>query len=259
MLDLRLTGLFYTQASMGEALTALTRAFGDLREPRVLALGLAPPIAAFAVWAVLAWALADDWARWVTESIATTSWLTWLRDLGLSSVLVWGSGIAAFALLLPVMLITALIVTEIVAMPLIVPFVGRRHYPQLALRKGGTVAGSVANAVKAIAVFAALWLVSLPFWFTGIGALLLPPLISAGFNQRMFRYDALSEHASADEYKAVVSAAGGRLFLLGLMLALMYAIPLVNLAVPVLSGLAFTHLGLAELARLRQGRGVMES
>jgi hypothetical protein len=243
---------------MGEALTALTRALGDLREPRVLALGLAPPIAAFAVWAVLAWALADDWARLVADWIATTPWLTWLRDLGLSALLIWGSGIAALALLLPVMLITALIVTEIVAMPLIVPLVGGRHYPHLAMRKGGTVAGSIGNAVKAVSLFAALWLVSLPLWFTGIGALLLPPLISAGFNQRMFRYDALSEHASPEEYKTVIAAAGGRLFLLGLMLALMYAIPLVNLAVPVLSGLAFTHLCLAELARLRQlgaGRG----
>lgn len=244
---------------MGEALTALTRAFGDLREPRVLALGLLPPVAALAVWAVLAWTLADDWARLVADWIAGTSWLTWLRDLGLSSLLIWGSGIAALALLLPIMLITALIVTEIAAMPLIVPLVGRRHFPQLALRKGGTVAGSIANAVKAIAVFAALWLVSLPLWFTGIGALLLPPLISAGFNQRMFRYDALSEHASADEYKAVISAAGGKLFLLGLMLALMYAIPIVNLAVPVLSGLAFTHLCLAELERLRRDRVIRES
>jgi CysZ protein len=243
---------------MGEALTALTRALGDLREPRVLALGLAPPIAAFAVWAVLAWALADDWARLVADWIATTPWLTWLRDLGLSALLIWGSGIAALALLLPVMLITALIVTEIVAMPLIVPLVGGRHYPHLAMLKGGTVAGSIGNAVKAVSLFAALWLVSLPLWFTGIGALLLPPLISAGFNQRMFRYDALSEHASAEEYQAVIAGAGGRLFFLGLLLALMYAIPLVNLAVPVLSGLAFTHLCLAELTRLRQlgaGRG----
>jgi hypothetical protein len=237
---------------MGAVLTALSRAMGDLRETRVLVLGLVPPLAAIAVWAVLAWALADDWARLVADWIATTSWLTWLRDLGLASVLVWGSGIAALALLLPLMLVTAVIVTEIVAMPLIVPLVGNRHYPQLAQRKGGTVAGSVGNAVAAVTRFAVLWLVTLPLWFTGIGALVLPPLISASFNQRMFRYDALAEHASPAEYAAVVRAGGGRLFLLGLALALMYAIPIVNLAVPVLSGLAFTHLCLAELARIRQ-------
>ena len=39
---------------------------------------------------------------------------------------------------------------------------------------------------------------------------------------------------------------------LGLLLALLYYVPLLNLLVPVLSGLAFAHFGLAELARLRQ-------
>jgi CysZ protein len=237
---------------MGAVLEALTRALGDLREPRVLALGLVPPLAAIAVWAGLAWALADDWSRLVAGWIATTPWLTWLSDWGLSSVLVWASGIAALALLLPVMLITVVVVTEIVAMPLIVPLVGKRYHPQLVQRKGGTVAGSLWNAVVAVTLFAVLWIVTLPLWFTGIGALVLPPLISAWFNQRMFRYDALAEHASPAEYEAIVRGAGGRLFLLGLALALMYAIPVVNLAVPVLSGLAFTHLCLAELARVRQ-------
>lgn len=238
---------------MGAALSALTRALGDLREPRVLALGLVPPLAAIAVWIALAWALADDWARMIANWIATTPWLTWVGDFGMSSVFIWGSGIAAIALLLPVMLITALLVTEVVAMPVIVPLVARRRYPGLEERKGGTLAGSLWNAFAAIALFAVLWLLSLPLWFTGICALVLPPLISAHFNQRMFRYDALAEHATAAERDAVIRGARGRLFLLGLMLALMYAVPIVNLAVPVLSGLAFTHLCLAELARLRGG------
>jgi hypothetical protein len=199
-----------------------------------------------------AWMLADHWARWVTDWIATTTWLTWVRDLGLSSVLIWGSGIAAVALLLPVMLIAALVVAELFAMPVIVPFVAGRYYPGLARREGGTVAGSAWNACVAVALFAALWLVTLPLWFTGIGALVLPPLISAWFNQRMFRYDALAEHAGADEYRRIVRAARGELFLLGLLLALLLYVPFVNLAVPVLSALAFTHFGLGQLARLRE-------
>ena len=238
---------------MQAALFALGRAVYDLREPRVLALGLLPPLAALAVWIALAWLLADDWARMVANWIATTPWLAWVRDFGLSSVFVWGSGIAAFALLLPIMLVTAVLVMELVAMPVIVPLVARRSYPQLEQRKGGTFAGSVWNAFVAVAVFAALWLMSLPLWFTGIGALVLPPLISAHFNQRMFRYDALAEHATSAERDAVVRGARWRLFTLGLLLAMLYAIPIVNLAVPVLSGLAFTHLCLAELERLRGG------
>jgi len=238
---------------MHAALTAFTRALNDLSEPRILALGLLPPLAALAVWGVLAWALSDDWARWVADWIATTSWLTWINDLGLSFLFIWGSGIAAFALLLPIMLITAVLVTELIAMPIIVPLVGRRHYPYLEQRRGGTVAGSLANAIASVAIFAGLWLVTLPLWLTGIGALLLPPLLSAGFNQRMFRYDALAEHASRAEFETIVRGARGRLFALGLLLAVLYAVPVVNLAVPVLSALAFTHLCLGELARLRQG------
>ncbi|HEX9687003.1 MAG TPA: EI24 domain-containing protein [Burkholderiales bacterium] len=239
---------------MHPVFAALIAALRDLREPRVLALALVPPLVAVAVWLALVWTFADDWARWVAESIATTPWLAWLSDWGLGSVFVWASGIAAFALLIPVMLVTAVLVTDLLAMPVIVPWVGGRHFPRLERRRGGTVAGSAWNAVSTIVVFAALWLVSLPLWLTGIGALVAPALISALFNERMFRYDALAEHAGAEEYHAVVRRAGGRLYALGLVLAALYTVPIVNLAVPMLSGLAFTHLCLAELARLRQGR-----
>ena len=237
---------------MHPVIAALAAAARDLREPRVLALALVPPLAAIAVWLALAWAFADDWARWTAEAIATTPWLTWLNDWGLAAVLIWASGIAAFALLVPLMLVVAVLVTEILAMPVIVPLVGARDYPRLERRRGGTLAGSAWNAVISIVLFAVLWLLSLPLWLTGIGALLLPALISALFNQRMFRYDALAEHASAGEYRAVVQAAGGRLYGLGLALAALYYVPLVNLLAPILSALAFTHLCLGELQSLRQ-------
>ena len=62
----------------------------------------------------------------------------------------------------------------------------------------------------------------------------------------------MAEHASPEEYRALLTAAGGRLYLLGLALALLLYVPVVNLIAPVLSGLAFTHFCLDELARLRQ-------
>jgi CysZ protein len=237
---------------MNTVLGALGAALRDLREGRVLALALLPPIVAIALGAVLAWAFADDWARLVADWIAGASWLAWVREWGLGSLFIWASGIAAVAALLPVLLITALVVTGIIAMPVIVPLVAGRYYPRLERRKGGTVAGSAWHAIATIVIFTVLWLATLPLWLTGVGALLLPPLLSAYFNQRMFRYDALAEHASAAEYEAVARGARGRLFLLGLLLALLYAVPVFNLVVPILSALAFTHLCLGELARLRR-------
>jgi len=43
----------------------------------------------------------------------------------------------------------------------------------------------------------------------------------------------------------------GDLFLLGILLSLLLYVPLVNLLVPVLGGLAFTHFCLARLAGTR--------
>jgi uncharacterized protein involved in cysteine biosynthesis len=240
---------------MQTVLDSLGRALHDLRARRVLAVLMIPPLAALLVWVALAWTFADNWARWVADWIATSTWLTWVASFGLTSVFIWATGIAALAVLLPVVLITAVVVAEVVAMPMVVPWVAARRFPGLAERKGGTVAGSVLNAATAIVVFVALWMMTLPLWFTGVGAVVLPPVLSAFLNQRLFRYDALAEHATAEEYRRVLARARGRLFLLGLLLAFLYYIPVVNLAVPVLSALAFTHFCLDELAALRAVTG----
>ncbi|MBI2223653.1 MAG: EI24 domain-containing protein, partial [Betaproteobacteria bacterium] len=155
-------------------------------------------------------------------------------------------------LLAPLILITALLIAAVIEMPLIVSFIASRDYPALEKRRGGTVAGSVANATIAVLVFAGLWVVTLPLWFTGLLAPVLPVVLSAYLNQRLFRYDALSDHASTEEYRAILESNRGRMYVLGALLALLYYVPLLNLMVPVLSGLAFAHFGLARLAELRE-------
>jgi uncharacterized protein involved in cysteine biosynthesis len=114
------------------------------------------------------------------------------------------------------------------------------------------LAGSLANAVVAIAVFVPLWILALPLAFlppVGIAATLL---LNAWLNQRLFRYDALAEHASAAERARVIVSARGRFFGLGLALAPLSFVPFVNLIAPIFAGLAFTCLALDELAALRQ-------
>jgi uncharacterized protein involved in cysteine biosynthesis len=78
-------------------------------------------------------------------------------------------------------------------------------------------------------------------------------VLSAYLNQRLFRYDALSDHADAAEMARIFEHARGRLFLLGLVTGVIYFIPPFNLVAPVFAALAFIHLCLAELERLREG------
>ena len=82
-------------------------------------------------------------------------------------------------------------------------------------------------------------------------AVVLPWAFSAYLNQRLFRYDALAEHADQQEMRRVFSERFSDLFVLGLMTGLLYFIPFINLVAPVFSALAFTYLCLDELSRMR--------
>jgi uncharacterized protein involved in cysteine biosynthesis len=111
------------------------------------------------------------------------------------------------------------------------------------------------NTLWAILLFAGLWIVTLPLWLLGPIAAFLPLGLSAYLNQRLFRYDALAEHASAQEMTQVFALARGRLALLGLITAAFYFIPPLNLIAPIYGALAFIHLCLAELRRVRTAQG----
>jgi uncharacterized protein involved in cysteine biosynthesis len=236
---------------MASVTTAFARAVRDLAQPRVLAVLFVPMIGALALWSVLGWFFWDTWTDWIRAFLDGTSFGGWLIAREMTWLLSTLTIVLALGLVAPAVLITAVLITEIIAMPVIVSVVGKR-YAQLERRSGGTLLPSIANALTAIAVFALLWLVTLPLWFTGVGALLLPALNSAYLNQRLFRHDALSEHASAEEYRHITKSAKGSLYLLGLLLAVLYYVPVFNLVVPTLSGLAFTHFCLQALEDLRR-------
>jgi CysZ protein len=152
---------------------------------------------------------------------------------------------------------TALTAIAVLAMPVIVRTVAARHYPTVAPLRGGTFAGSLGNAATALALFIPLWLASLVLLF-------IPPLyavasltLNAWLTQRMFRYDALAEHAARAEIAAVIARSRTRLMGLGLALSPLSLIPLVNIFVlPLYGGIAFTELCLAELEAFRaSGQG----
>ncbi len=237
---------------MGSVLVALGKAFRSVLHPKMLALTIWPMLVALLLWLGLAWLHWDTWSQWLNELIAGSVVRDWLPQRGFIDLVRYSSLVLLFALLAPMILITAVLIAAVIEMPLIVKFVAARDFPTLDKRHGGTVLGSTANALISVLVFAGLWIVTLPLWLTGVLALVLPVVLSAYLNQRLFRFDALSDHASAEEYRAILEAGWGRMYVLGLLLALLYYVPLLNLLVPVLSGLAFTHFGLAELQKLRR-------
>jgi len=233
---------------------ALGNAFLSLFHPKILGLTLLPVLLAFVFWGSLSWWFWQDWVIAVGHLLAQTQLDEYLLRHEIHWLAASVTTVLLILLLFPVVLVTALLVTSVLAMPVMVKYVGARNYSRLEQKHGGTVLGSLWNAIVATAIFILLWLVTLPFWLFGLPAVVLPVLLSAYLSQRLFRYDALAEHASLDEFERVLERAGIRLYVLGAILALIQFVPVLNLFSPVYIGLAYIHFCLGELQQLRSGQ-----
>ena len=78
-------------------------------------------------------------------------------------------------------------------------------------------------------------------------------LLFAYLNQRVFRYDALADHASAKEMRDLIDLHRGEFFLIGVVLAVIGHVPVLGFFSPVYAGLVFIHFGLSALERMRTG------
>jgi uncharacterized protein involved in cysteine biosynthesis len=118
--------------------------------------------------------------------------------------------------------------------------------------KDSFVAAAV-NSVGASVLFVIAWVVTIPLWLIPGFSLLIPLLLMGWLNRRTFAYDALSLHATTDEWTALRKGSKAQFFMLGLTMALLAHVPFVGLLVPALAALSFVHFGLEALRRSRGG------
>jgi CysZ protein len=236
---------------MNPVFDALAKAFRDLFQFRILWVVIWPMLAAVLLWLVLGVTFWDTFSGWIVNGLTTFGIQHWLDGLEPRWVANTIQAILHMILFVPAVFITALLITAFFAMPALIRLVADRDYPQLKRESGGSIAGNLLNAVLAIVIFIAIWVLTLPLWFIGVGVVL--PFIAATYlNQRMFRYDALAEHGNSEEMKTLFSKYQSSWWGLGLLTGLLQFVPLLNLFAPVFTGLAFIHFGLGRLANLRQ-------
>jgi hypothetical protein len=233
--------------------SALVEAFKSLFHPKIITLVLWPMLASSILWLVLAiifWGRAVDGLTGLLHSSLAEKLLGQGFAASASHLLI--TFIVAAAVLVLIYL-TALAITAIVAMPVITGFVEQQYYPGLERKAGATLLSGIAHTVFAIAVYCAGLLISLPLWVFFPLSIVLPVLLMAWLNTRLFSHDALAQHASEEEYGRVAARSRNRRYALGLAAGLMQFVPVFNLFLPVYMGLAFSHLCLGELERERQG------
>ncbi len=230
---------------------ALSRAFRDLFQFKVLWIVIWPMLAAVLLWLVLGVTFWDTFSGWIASGLDAIGMQTWLEGVEPRWVANAIQILAHLILFVPLVFMTALVITALFAMPALIGLVAERDYPQLKRENGGGMAGSLLNALLALGIFIAIWVLTLPLWMIGAGVVV--PFIAATYlNQRLFRYDAIAEHASRVETQALFSTYQSSWWGLGLLTGLLQFVPLLNLFAPVLTALAFIHFGLARLACLRQ-------
>lgn len=159
---------------------------------------------------------------------------SYIAASGMMQMLLW-------LMLLPLILASALLLITTLGLPMMLDRVSATDYADLRRREGGSVMGSLLNALRVVALFLVLLGVSLPLWFIPGGGMVVTVLLSAWLNRRCFEYDALMHHASAEELRRLPREHRTHLNLLALLSGLLTLVPIVNLLTPAWVGLAFVH------------------
>ncbi len=253
------------------------RALLSQMHPRMLLMTVLPFVLALALWGLALWQglqpLIDQLHAWFSDYGLFRQSAEILDSLGLSSLHTLLVPLIAMWLLLPFMIVTALLLVGVLAMPSIASHVGRHYYPQLERRHGGSFGGSVWVSLSSFIVFLLAWLITLPLNLVPLFALIVQPLLWGWLTCRVMAYDALADFADKDELIAIrtsqrfpllaigvvtgsLGAAPGLLWLGGIMSVIFFPVLAavaiwLYLLIFVFSGLWFQHYCLDALARLR--------
>lgn len=236
---------------MTAVLDALGRALRDLFRFRVLWIVFWPILGACLLWLALGVTFWSTFSGWITQGLDAVGIQVWLEGVEPRWIAHGIQGMLHLLLFVPAVFLTALLITALFAMPALIRLVAERDYPQLVRASGGGFLGSLLNALIAVLIFVVIWIVTLPLWLIGVGVI-MPFVAAAYLNQRLFRYDALAEHASREEMRTLFESRRPAWWGLGLLTGLIQFVPLLNLFAAVLAGLAFIHYGLARLDEMRK-------
>ena len=236
---------------MSLIISATVSAFRDLLRFKIAWIVIWPIMTSIVFWMIVGYVFRDqfyDFIFLILNQIGVGEWLQSLQHDWIASTII---GLIDVLVFIPLVVVTTLVITAIFVMPALIKLVADRFYPNLQRQYGGTIAGSIVNAVLASGVFILIWVVTLPLWATGLG--MIVPFVAAAFmNQQLFRYDALSEHASPQEIKTICAENRYALWGLGLLTGLVQFVPFLNLLAPIFTALAFIHFGLEHLSILRE-------
>lgn len=210
------------------------------------------------------------------SALLNTLW-GWLQGLGLANLKTVLAPLIVIFAVTPVIVVLSLLVVAVLMTPTLVSLVAERRFPFLERKKGGSLLVGLLWSLGSTLLAVIAMVVSIPLWLVPPLILILPPLIWGWLTYRVMAFDALGEHASADERREIMRRHRGALLGIGIVTGYLGAAPsllwasgalfaaafviLVPLAIWIytlvfaFSSLWFSHYCLAALETLRAERG----
>jgi len=219
------------------------RAVAYCLHPRVIGLSLLPlVVSGVLVFAFMFffWEGAIAAVRATLESwMLIESLLHWLDSFGLQAFRSALAAIVVLAGVLPVVILLSLLLVALCMTPAIVRLVAERRFPLLEKKRGGTLAQSVAASLGATLLALILIVLSMPLWLVPPLVMVLPPLIWGWLTYRVFGFDVLAEHASADERRAILKEHRIPMLTMGVICGYLGAVPSLIWAISGVTGIIF--------------------
>lgn len=270
---------------MSDLFNAFWRAALACLHPRVILWSLLPLVVSASVALTLGWLYWEPAVAGVRSFLEqwalVASLLAWLEAVGGGAFRSVVAPLIVVALTVPVVVVLALLLVALTVTPALVDWVAARGFAGLE-RRGGAAGwwASAAWSVGCTLLALGVLVISLPLWLVPPLAMVIPPLVWGWLTARVFSFDTLALHASAEERRQIMHrqrwsllAMGIVCGLLGSMPSLIWALgaltlvfaPLLVLAsiwlytlVFAFASLWFAHFNLRQLARLRQQSAVAE-
>lgn len=261
------------------------RAVAYCMHPRVIALSFLPLILMVVLSFGLGYFFWESAVASVTAGLQSfellQAFLSWLDRLGMGGLRAVFGPLLVLVLATPVMVLLCLLLVAVFMTPAMVELVAKRRFAGLARKHGGSMLVSVLWSVGSSLLAIVVLVISMPLWLIPPLVLIVPPLIWGWLTYRVFAFDALAAHASADERKRILRERRGPLLMMGVASGYLGAAPsllwasgamfiaLAPLLVPLamwiytlvfaFASLWFTHYTLSCLQALRDEESFVDS
>jgi len=210
-------------------LNSFWRAVAYCLRPRVIALSFLPLALMVALALGLGyfyWDSTLEWVRGVLEasSVVNAVW-QWLQSVGAGSFKLVLAPLLVILVATPVIVMLSMLTVAVLMTPALTMLVAERRFPGLERRRGGSIALSLAWALSSTVLALIALVISIPLWLVPPLILVLPPLIWGWLTYRVMAFDALVEHASAQERREIFRRHRGWLLGMGVFCGYLAAAP----------------------------------